>query len=149
MITYNVETLTDNLIEEVTPILEAHRQELQSHPMKLNPQWDKYKLMEQLDSFMWLIARDESGAIVGYVAFIISPNLHYKDYIYAIEDVFYVVQDKRGTRIGINLVKKSEELLKERGVDIITHHAKLTNNFSPFLQRLGYNVTETMLAKRL
>ena len=149
MIVYEVEELTDELIEEITPILELHRVELQSHEMKLNPDWDAYKRVQDAGKFMWLIARDATGTIVGYTAFVISNNLHYKDFIYAIEDVFYVVEDKRGRRIGATLVKRSEELLKERGVDVITHHAKFTNRFSQFLQKLGYAKTETMLAKKI
>lgn len=148
MIDYKVEILTDELVEEITPLLELHRVELQSHEMRLNPDWDVYKLMQEIGKLMWLIARDD-GVIVGYSLFVISNNLHYKDYLYAIEDVFYVVGDRRGRTIGVGLVKKSEELLKARGVDVITHHAKFTNEFAPFLERLGYEKVETMLAKRL
>lgn len=149
MITYMVEPLTDELIKEITPILETHREELQSYKdMKLNPDWHAYKILEVINKLMWLIAREE-GVIVGYSLYVISNNLHYKDFLFAQEDVFYVVNDKRGSRIGINLIRKSEYLLKEMGVDVITHHAKFTNNFAPFLERLGYHKTETMLAKRL
>jgi len=149
-ISYKVERITDALIEEVTPILEDHRVELQSDKdMRLNPDWDAYRMMDAAGKFMWLIARDEDGIIVGYSAFVISNNLHYKDFLYAIEDVFYVVGDKRGSRIGVNLVRKSEQLLGDLGVDMITHHAKFTNEFAPFLERLGYAPKETLLAKRL
>ena len=149
MIKYEVEKITDKNIAQVMPIFEAHREELQSFKdMKLNPDWDAYKMMQDMDRLVWLIARDE-GVIVGYAVYMLSYNLHYKDFLFAIEDIFYVVNDKRGSRIGINLVKKSEEILKDRGVDVITHHAKFTNKFAPFLERLGYNKTETMLAKRI
>ena len=148
MIKYEVEKLTDELIEEITPILDIHRIELQSHEMKLNPDWDAYKMMQEMDMLIWLIARD-GDEIVGYSLFLIANNFHYKDFLYATEDVFYVIGDRRGSRIGINLIKKSEEILKERGVDVITHHAKFTNKFAPFLEKLGYNKTEVMLAKKI
>lgn len=151
MIKYEVEELNDKLIEEATPIMDIHRVELQSHDMRLNIDWESYLNAQDMDKVMFLVARDDENndAIVGYSGYIISHNLHYKDYIYAIEDVFYVVDDKRGSRIAVNMVKMSEVILKKRGVDVITHHAKFTNNFAPFLERLGYSKTETMLAKRL
>ena len=150
MITYELEKLTDELIEEITPILEDHRVELQSYKdMALNPNWEKYRQIEAAGDFRFLIARDEDNTIVGYAAFVMFYNMHYNDYKMAIEDVFYVVQDKRGSRIAINLVKKSEAILKELGVHVITHHAKFTNTFAEFLEKLGYHKTETMLAKRI
>lgn len=149
MLEIRPEALTDHLIDELTPILEAHRQELQSYPdMILNPAWEIYKLMQDLGKTMFLVARDD-GVIVGYCMYIISANMHYRDFVYAIEDVFYVVKDHRGSKIAIKLIRTSEDLLSQRGVDVITHHAKFTNNFKPFLEKLGYTANETMMMKRL
>ena len=149
MVSIKVEILTDELILELTPILEIHRAELQSFPdMKLNPSWDIYKILEERGKLKYIIAR-EDNIIVGYSLYIIDYNMHYKDFVFATEDVFYVINDKRGSRIGIKLVKYSEKLLKEMGVDVITHHAKFTNRFGQFLEKLGYKKTETMLAKRI
>jgi GNAT superfamily N-acetyltransferase len=150
MIYYGVEELTQELIDEITPTLDVHRQELQSYKdMRLNPDWDSYKKIHELDKSRWIIARDEKDEIIGYALFIIMPNPHYKDFMYATEDVFYVVKGKRGLQIGAHLIRLSEEILKSMGVDVIVHHAKFTNEFAPFLERLGYKKTETMLAKRL
>ena len=149
MIIYKVETVSKENIAEVLPILEVHRVELQSYSdMNLTPDWDAYQRMESWDKLVWLVAR-ENGMIVGYAVFVLGYNLHYKDYLFAVEDVFYVVNDKRGNNIAYNLVKKSEKILKEMGVDVITHHAKFINKFAPFLERLGYNKTEIMLSKRI
>ena len=149
MIKYKVETLSNENIVEAMPIFEAHRVELQSYSdMKLNPDWEAYMRMEAWEKLVWLVAR-EDGIIVGYAVFVLGNNLHYKDYLFAVEDIFYVVNDKRGTRIAYNLIKKSEKILKEMGVHVITHHAKFTNRFAPFIERLGYNKTEIMLSKRI
>jgi len=149
MIKYNIEAITDSLIDEITPILEVHRNELQSFKdMQLNPNWDVYRAIQEINKLMCLVAR-EDNEIVGYAIFVIDKNLHYKDFTFAVEDVFYIVGDKRGSRIAVNLIRKSEKILKEMGVDVITHHAKFINSFAPFLEKLGYKKTETMLAKRL
>ena len=149
MISIKVEVLTDSFIKEVTPTLEIHREELQSFKdMQLNPHWDNYKLLQEVGKLVWIVAR-EDGIIVGYSLFIVDFNMHYKDFLFAIEDIFYVVPGKRGSRIAVKLVKASEEILGGLKVDVITHHAKFTNRFAPFLEKLGYSKTETMLAKRL
>lgn len=149
MVVYALENVTDSLIEEITPILDGHRQELQSwKDMPLNPNWDMYKEADKNGQLVWLIARD-CGQIVGYSLFLISPNPHYKDFITAIEDIFYVVPDKRGSKIAVNLIKRSEKILKSRHVSVITHHAKFTNTFAQFLEKFGYKQTEVMLSKRI
>lgn len=150
MVTYQLENITDLLISELTPILDIHRKELQTYSdMNLNPDWDMYRSVERRNNLVLLVARDEDDMIVGYAAFLLNLNPHYKDFLYAIEDVFYVVQDNRGSRIAVNMIKKSEKILKAKGVDTIVHHAKFTNTFAPFLEKLGYKQTEVMLAKRL
>jgi GNAT superfamily N-acetyltransferase len=150
MISYELEMLSEGLIEQITPILDTHRKELQSFSdMELNPNWDSYYALESIGALITLIARDDKGIIVGYAVFIIAKNMHYSDNLYATEDVFYVVQDKRGTRIAVNLLKKSEKILKMVGVNTVVHHAKFTNTFAPFLKKFGYKETEVMLAKRL
>ena len=149
MITYKREKLNSKLIEEITPILDVHRVELQAEDMRLNPDWESYYLMDKMNKLVTLVARDDDNKIVGYSVYIVGNNMHYKDYLYAIEDVFYVVQDRRSTKIGYNLVKMSEEVLKGMNVDVITHHAKFINTFATFLERLGYRKIETMLSKRL
>ena len=149
MITYEAEKLTDELILEITPILDVHRKELQSFSdMHLNPAWDMYRSVEENGDLLLLVARD-NGVLVGYAGFVIHPNPHYSDFKYATQDVFYVVEDKRGSRIAVKLVKESERLLKDMKVDVITHHAKFINTFAPFLEKMGYHKTEVILAKRI
>lgn len=150
MITYNLENITDKFIDDIMPILEVHRKELQSYDdMGLNPDWDTYIAMDKSENLVNFVARDEDDNIVGYVAYFLSYNMHYSDFLYAQQDVFYVVPDKRGSRIAVNLLKRSEKILKHRGVDTITHHAKAKNNFSQFLQKFGFKETEIMLGKRI
>ena len=149
MITYAVEKINEEFKKEITPIFETHRKELQSYSdMRLNVDWDVYEDIEAKGNLLTLVARDE-GRIVGYAAFIININMHYSDFKYAMQDVFYVVEDKRGGRIAVKLLKMSEELLKDRGVNVISHHAKPINKFASFLEKFDYKQTEIMLAKRI
>lgn len=150
MITYDIEKLTKELIEEALPILEAHRQEISKYKdMPLSIDMDAYLQLQSMDKLVAHVARDEDGKIVGYGCYFIVTNPHYSDFLYAHQDVFYVVKDKRGSRIAYNLIKRSEKDLKERGVAVIVHHAKPSNNFGELLTRLGYDVSEIMYHKRI
>lgn len=141
------ETLTLELIDELTPILELHRQELSKYDdMKLNPNWDMYFKVQEFDLLRLFVCRDEDKKICGYAAFLLTPNPHYKDFMYAHQDVFYVTQDRRGSRVAVKLIKATESLFDE--ADVIVHHAKFTNRFGEFLEKFGYNKAEIMYHKR-
>lgn len=147
METVNKEKLDQNLIDEITPILESHRQELSRYDdMVLNPNWDVYYKMQEVGQFYLYVCRDEDNKIVGYAAFFTMQNLHYKDFIYAHQDVFYVTQDKRGSRVAVKLLKATEELFEV--ADVIVHHAKFTNRFGEFLEKFGYHKAEATYHKR-
>lgn len=151
MIIYNVEFLNDDLINEITPILESHRKELSKYnDMKLNPDWNMYYLLQNANCFRIFIARDyESNKIVGYACFILQNNLHYCDFKYAHQDVFYVVGELRRSRLAYNLIKFSEKELLKDNVSVIVHHTKLINKFGDMLGVMGYSKAEIMYHKRI
>jgi len=150
-VVYNIEVLNDELRREITPILEEHRLELSRYEdMILNPDWKMYNAMQENNKLRIYTARDRfTDVLLGYTVFFLIDNPHYCDFLYAHQDVFYVVQNKRGTRIAYNLIKKSEEQLKEDGVTIIVHHTKLINKFGQMLDKLGYSQAEIMYHKRI
>lgn len=144
------EKLTPSLIEEILPILEVHREELSKYKdMILKPDWDMYYTLQNKEALEVYIVRDEDSNIKGYAVYFLSTNAHYSDFLYAHQDVFYVSQDRRGSRIAYNLIKYSEQKLKEKGVSVIVHHTKTTNRFGEMLGKLGYGVAEVMYHKRI
>ena len=143
-----LETFDDTLIEEMKPLFTVHQLEL-TPTRELNPDYDTYKLLDTSNMLKMYVSRDANNVINGYTAFIITPMMHYKQYISAIEDLFYVVPNARGAKIGLALIDFTDHALKELGVDVVIHHAKLTNNFSKLLQHKGYVVKEHLLMKDL
>ena len=150
-IAYSIEDYSDALIEEVWSTLEEHRVELSKYEdMKLNPNNKVYLALQEAGMVKIITAREiATGKIVGYACYIIQPNLHYCDFLYANQDLFYVTQEKRGSRIAVNLLKISESVLKECNVSIIAQHAKLTNKFGKLLELSGYNLAEKIYHKRI
>jgi len=149
---YSLEKLTDELRREMMPTLEVHRQELSAYEdMVLNPKWEAYYGAMEQDTLRVFTARDTlDDTILGYAVFFLQDNIHYSDFKYGHQDLFYVIQERRGTLIAKKLLEKSEKYLKEEdNVSIIVHHAKLTNKFGKFLEKFGYEAKELMYHKRV
>jgi hypothetical protein len=144
------ELLTDELINELMPILETHRVELSRFKdMPLNPDWEKYKIISSLGKCMWYTVRNNDGMLLGYSVIVIDNNMHYKDFLYAIQDIFYIIEGNRTSIASLKLLRFIEKDLKEKGVSVVIQHAKLTNRFSELLTKLDYTMVENSFLKRL
>ena len=145
------EDLTDILIDEITPLLELHRQEISAFPdMVLNIDWDKYYQLQKLKKLHVFTSRDkETNELLGYLVYICDKNSHYQDYIYALQDVFYVKKELRGRFMGVKLLKFSENNLKRLGVAAIMQHMKVDHPFQKLLVNQGYKMQEYIYSKRL
>lgn len=147
MITYQEESAQDCL-EEIKPIIKLHWEEIALHKdkIKLNPDFDKYLLLDSLGMLHILTARDE-GELVGYFISFIQPNMHYKAELFAINDILYIKPEHRKGTVGYRLFKNAEASLKEIGVDVIVVHTKVNNDFKPLMDKLEYERIEYSYSK--
>ena len=139
---YSKETY-DDVIEEIKPILEDHYQEIALHKDKieLNPNYFMYKELEDKGFVDIFTARDKNK-LVGYCIVFTMPHIHYSTTLMSNVDIFYIAPEYRGKMAGIRLIKYVEKELKEKGVEMLFHHVKVAHDFSPMLERLGYEKTE-------
>lgn len=148
--TFARERLTPALIKEIEPLLKAHYDEVCSPQfkdvLKLKPDWNAYLLMQMTDRLKVYVARDE-GVAIGYWAFIVGPNPHYMDVTMALGDVLFVHPQYRG--IGREFMPWCLEQLKNEGAQFVTCYVKKAHDFSPFLERLGFEQLEMQFIKRL
>lgn len=150
MYTMQEEVVTPELFDEIMPLLEEHRQELSAFDdMALNPSVQKYVLLTSMGMFRFFSARDDNNKLIAYLAYFIHPNMHYSDYTYAVQDVFYTVSTVRGSLIGMRLIAFADDRLKEAGVNVVTQHVKVAKDFEPMLKRLGYRWVEKIYMKRI
>ena len=147
MITYQEEPLEDCL-EEIKPLIEIHWEEiaLYKDKIKLNPDFDKYLLLDSLGMLHVLTARDQ-GTLIGYFISFVQPNMHYKESVFAVNDILYIHPEYRKGSTGYKLFKKAEKSLKEIGVDVIIIHAKVNNDFKPLMDKLEYERIEYNYSK--
>ena len=137
------------LWEEILPLLQLHWQEIaRYHDIKLNPDVAMYNKLDEAGKFVIYTARD-NGELVGYAAYFLNHNMHYRDSFQAVQDVLFLHPDYRNGFTGIRLIKYADQQLQELGVQLVMHHVKLKNDFGMILQRMGYQPIETIWGRRL
>jgi len=149
MITYSVEKLSD-IFDELKPLLQCHYEEIARHKdvIKLNPDYDKYKVMDNAGYLHTVTARD-GGKLIGYFVSFVMPHLHYKDCIMSVNDVLFIEKNYRKGFVAMRMFKFAERTLKERGVLKIHINMKIAHDFGILLERIGYVEIERIYEKML
>lgn len=149
MNTYQAERLSESWTE-VEPLLRNHWREIAHYQdISLDPDKEAYAMLENAGALRCYSMRDEAGALVGYVAFFVRMNMHYRSSLQAVQDVLYVDPAHRRTMAGIRLIKFAECSLAAEGVQVVYHHVKCTNRVGELLERLGYELIDRVYGKRL
>ena len=149
MITFARELLCE-VVQEVQPLLQQHYAELTLHKdvVKLDPQWEQYALLEQLERFVVFTVRDD-GALVGYAAFFVMKHLHYAGLVHAQNDVLFLARPHRRGTTALRFLAYCEEQLRAIGAHKLTYHVKFSLDWRPILHRQGYQDEEIMCGKLL
>ncbi|MCG5241398.1 GNAT family N-acetyltransferase [Azospirillum doebereinerae] len=149
-LTFQTEALAD-VRDEAAPLLRRHWQEiaLDRETVPLDPNWDAYAQIEAAGLMHITTARDETGALVGYSAYFIAPNLHYQSLVVAETDIFWLAPEHRQGLAGARLIKAAEAALAARGVNKVVSKVKMHFDTGPLFERLGYRAIERIYAKRL
>lgn len=149
MITYQVESVIESR-NEFHELFEFHWEEIARHKdtIKLNPDYEAYQRLEEAQVLRVVTARDE-GKLVGYIANMVTPNLHYKDHLMATNDVLYLHPDYRRGGTFIRMLDYTEDYLAEIGVINFYIHMKVRHDFSQVLERRGYTEIERNFEKQL
>lgn len=149
MIVYQQEFLC-TCLEEFKPMLDKHWEEIALHKdsIKLNPDYEKYQVLEDIGMLKVFTARDD-GKPVGYAIFMCDSHIHYKDTLWAKMDILYILPEYRNARVGMRLIKFAESCLTEDGVDVIMLGTKTHKSFARLLEYMGYSETETFYSKRV
>jgi len=147
VITFQVEKIKD-IKAEALPLLQAHWEEiaLNKDSVPLDPDWDGYVNVEAAGLLHIITARDDSK-LIGYAAYFITPNLHYRSLREANSDIFYLSPEHRKGLTGLKLMKAAEVELKAIGVNKIINKVKKHFDLGPLFERIGYKAFETHYAK--
>jgi len=148
-IRYQTEILSVELVKEAYSLMSLHKEELCLHKdFELDPDWELYFTLSVAGKLVICTAR-KGGDLIGYAAYAIHQNPHYRGIKQAIQDVLFLHPSKRGHMAGYRLIQFADAHLVNLGVQLVSHHVKVKHDFSPMLERLGYTQSEKILEKRL
>jgi GNAT superfamily N-acetyltransferase len=148
MIKYQVEKLKDIQVE-IEPLLEAHYLEVHAfieEGILLSPDWAKYFVLEDIGMIHTVTVRD-GDELVGYYISSITSNLHYKEHLYANNDVLYVKEELRNTGVAVEMFSYAEKCYRELGVSVMTIHMKDSKPFTSLCKALAMKKIESTYGK--
>lgn len=138
-----------DVFKEMIPLLEKHWEEIAHYKdIKLEPDFDLYFKMEDMGILRVFTAREDDGDLIGYCVFFVKHNMHYKSSLNALQDVLFIRPDKRGM-FAPKFILWCDRQLKADGVQLVCQHLKAAHDFSPLLERLGYEFMDKIYVKRL
>jgi GNAT superfamily N-acetyltransferase len=148
-ITYQQESLA-TCANDAKDLLHSHWEEVAVNKdvIKLNPDWDAYYNLEEVGILKIFTARSD-GVLVGYFVVLCRTHIHYKDHIFAANDILYLHKDYRKGFTGAKLMKFAEKCLQEDGVSVLVVNTKRHKPFDSLLEWLGYKHVENVYSKLL
>lgn len=140
----------DQVKDDILVLIDLHYKEiaLNQSKVKLNPDWDVYRALENEGKLKIFTARD-NDTLVGYFVVVVGVNMHYKDHTFACNDIIYLHKDYRKGFAGIKLIKFAKKCLTEDGVSVLTINTKVHQPFDRVLERLGFNLIERVYSSYL
>jgi hypothetical protein len=134
--------------EELEPMFVDHYNEiaLSKDKIELGPDWDMYQALEDANLLHFYTMR-ENGFLAGYFAMIAMRDLHYKDHIFALNDLIYINPKSRKGFNAWRLIKFAERDLKDVGVSVMHINVKTHKPFDRLLVRLGFEHSENIFRK--
>ena len=150
MITYQEEQFND-VIDEIKPLLEEHYHEVAMYKdrIELNPNYDLYEIMNRTGNVHIFTARDSeaNNALVGYCLTFMQQHPHYKDHVYAVNDIIYVAEPYRHTEVAPEMISRLEKAMLAEGVSVMTFHMKTYKTFETLMDSLGFEQFEYLYSK--
>lgn len=116
--------------------------------IKLDPDWQRYCLMEVQNQLHIMTVR-EGTKLIGYYFAIVLPHLHYKSSYTAYSDIFYILPEYRRGLAGYKLFRETEKMLKDLGVQKSYVMTKTHLPITMLMKRLKYRFIERIYTKLL
>ncbi|HLA14768.1 MAG TPA: hypothetical protein VJZ25_07070 [Gemmatimonadaceae bacterium] len=138
------ETLSPELIEELTPLLQQHCTEVEDES-PLDVDWERYYAAASTLRLYTVRLED----LIGYASFFVVRNPHFRYSLQALQDTLFLNPFYRGRFIGPRFIEWCDRQLALEGVQKVYHHVKTAHDFGPMLEMLGYSCVELVYARRL
>lgn len=146
-ITYQQELYTD-VEDEITALTVRHYKEIavNKEKIKLNPDLNVYRNGCESGLFKFFTIRDDDK-LAGYFVVAVHPHPHYKDHIFAVNDVIFIEKELRDKGFGQGLISFAEEKLKDLGVSVLCINTKVHQPFDKLCEQMDYTLTDRVYTK--
>jgi GNAT superfamily N-acetyltransferase len=142
---------------DIQPLLPLHWEEiaLDKEHIKLCVDEDYYQKREQDRSLVVITVRDpnvtswacDPGKLAGYYIGFVTNHPHYKNDLFGLADIYFILKEYRKGRIGINLFKFAEQVMRDRGVKKMIASTKLHQDHGKIFEQLGWTEIERTYSK--
>jgi GNAT superfamily N-acetyltransferase len=138
MIEYQVEPLTQALIEETLPIQQGYWEEVAGpfHQFPPDVDWKTYLIAQQTGKLKVLCGRVD-GVLKAGAFIVITPHSHYAC-IAASLPLLFVHPDYRRGREGLRLVKRAEDEAVKAGAQLMMTHGGVHNGVYRLFEAMKY-----------
>jgi GNAT superfamily N-acetyltransferase len=139
---YAIENLA-KVRREIEPLLKQHYDEiaLNKDIIKMNPDWEAYARLDAVNALRIYTAR-RNDKLLGYFVVIVSKSLHYRDHLFANNDVIFLAKSARKGLTGVKLIKYAIESLAAEGITKLHINTKAHQPFDAILERLNFEEIE-------
>jgi len=140
----------DELKDAAGELFVQHRDEIATMPdlMDVDPFFDAYYQAEKKGG-LFILGGVDGDSVVAYSVNFIAPNLHYSALYCTTNDLLFVAKGYRNSRLGVRLMRETENEARRRGCALMFWHAKPDSALSAICQRPGYGVQDIIYHKRL
>jgi GNAT superfamily N-acetyltransferase len=136
------ETTALEALERCKALMPLHAAEMVHLPelMRVNMHAEHYATMDRIGAVTLLACKDDE--VVGYACSVFTPHPHHAHLRLLMNDAIYVHPDHRGL-CGLRLIRRMEEIGKERGAHLVCWNAQPDTPFEALLPRLEYKPLNT------
>lgn len=110
--------------------------------------WDTYYRLSEIGSLLVTTARYD-GKLVGCAMYVLGNAPHHRTVKVAMCDGIAMDPAHRGKGLGKALYTYSEQALRSRGVERVTHNYRVCYGTKPMFEDLGFKVIEHVYMKEL
>ncbi|HEX7828635.1 MAG TPA: hypothetical protein VF787_03230 [Thermoanaerobaculia bacterium] len=158
-VAFHAEPFTRKLYAELLPCLQDHWREVAHFPdIELEPDVDRYLAAQgagvlriftvRAEMPPWAQDTDPRPLVVGYCAFFVQPNPHYRQSLQAAADVLFLARTVRAAN-ALRFLKWCDEQLRAEGVQAVYHRTKVAHDFGKLLERMRYTAVDVTYVRRL
>ena len=140
----------DEMLAEAQILFDEHYEEIARNKqvMVLKPDEETYRKSEEMGTIFILSAR-QNDVLIGYSVNFVSNHLHYADLKFAQNDLLFISKEHRGGRVGLRLLKDTENHARSLGCKLMLWHCKPNTPLNEILPRLKYGVQDVIYSKEI